>query len=322
MLSPIASVITAIYRIPAPHLPRFRRVKRAYSRICSIRVPGWLNFTADSLHRPGVITYGMIFGRLRLFLPSWRVTSVAVACSLMLVGGIAAPARAAVHVPSAHASQAAQVSLIRSDQEQAISVTQGTAQLNSALAAVPHIRHVSASVLSTAVSHLPDGKTMATLNQEAITAAKIAAQAPGYSPPLPVVGPPGAYPLRAISSLVIGRIDEGQDFCGSGPLFAVATGVILQVWGPWPNGVYILEHVTSGPAAGRYIYFAESISPTVWVGESVNSSTEVGHMYASATCIEIGWGSSTPSTPAAWGHYTEGVPTAEGYSMAAFLRSL
>lgn len=131
-----------------------------------------------------------------------------------------------------------------------------------------------------------------------------------------------ANPLRSVSGLVIGRIDEGQDFCGSGPLHAVGPGVIKGLYSGWPGGVYILEYLTAGSRAGQWIYYAESITPSSYVGEHVTSATVIGRVYNSRTCIEIGWGTGTQGVALASSHYREGVPTAEGYSMQAFLRSL
>jgi hypothetical protein len=134
-----------------------------------------------------------------------------------------------------------------------------------------------------------------------------------------------AWPLRSISGLVTERIDEGQDFSGTGPLYAIGTGVITSIWGSgWPSGVYILEHVTGGRAAGRWVYFAENITPSSWPGEQVNTNTIIGWMYNGGSGIEIGWGTSTPqqTLAAATTGYCCGEATAAGYSFSSFLQSI
>lgn len=134
---------------------------------------------------------------------------------------------------------------------------------------------------------------------------------PGYVNP---IGP----------GLTLGRIDEGVDFAGSGPLFALGDGVILSAYDAgWPGGTYILLHLT-GPGAlqGRYVYYAENIAVAVGVGQRVSAGELVGRARGAYPFIEIGWGTSTPGIAAAAYHYTEGVPTPEGRSFMALLNQL
>lgn len=134
---------------------------------------------------------------------------------------------------------------------------------------------------------------------------------PGY------VNPIGA-------GLTWGRIDEGVDFAGAGPLYALGDGVILSVYNAgWPGGTYILLHLTgAGALAGRYVYYAENIAPAVGTGQRVTAGQQIGYARGAYPYIEIGWGTSTPGIAAAAYHYTEGVPTAEGQSFASLLHSL
>lgn len=134
---------------------------------------------------------------------------------------------------------------------------------------------------------------------------------PGYVNP---IGP----------GLTLGRIDEGVDFAGSGPLFAIGDGVILNVFDAgWPAGVYILLHLT-GPGAlqGRYVYYAENIAPAVSTGQRVTAGQEIGRARGFYPFIEIGWGTSQPGIAAAAFHYTEGQQTPEGRSFMALLDTL
>lgn len=134
---------------------------------------------------------------------------------------------------------------------------------------------------------------------------------PGYVNP---IGP----------GLTLGRIDEGVDFAGAGPLFALGDGVILNVYDAgWPGGVYILLHLL-GPGAlqGRYVYYAENIAPAVSTGQRVRAGQEIGRARGFYPFIEIGWGTARPGIAAAAFHYTEGVPTPEGRSFMALLDTL
>ncbi len=59
------------------------------------------------------------------------------------------------------------------------------------------------------------------------------------------------------------RIDQGVDYSGSGPLGAIGDGKITYVGTSgtgWP-GAFIEFQLTDGPDAGRYVYYAEGISP-------------------------------------------------------------
>lgn len=121
------------------------------------------------------------------------------------------------------------------------------------------------------------------------------------------------------AGLIRGRIDEGVDFTGSGDLYAMGAGVITEVSGSgWPGGIYINLQMSNG----QDVYYAENISPAVSVGQSVTPGEKIGHANGSYPYIEIGFGTGQPQTAAASGHYTEGVPTAEGQQMANLLSSL
>ena len=93
---------------------------------------------------------------------------------------------------------------------------------------------------------------------------------------------PGTYanPLRAIGGLNPERIDQGVDFSGFGPIYAIGDGVVLStVNGGWPGGTFIAYRLTDGPANGLTVYFAEDIQPAVSVGQTVNANTVLGTAY-------------------------------------------
>lgn len=112
--------------------------------------------------------------------------------------------------------------------------------------------------------------------------------APSASPP---AGPSGyVNPLRAVSALSPERIDQGVDYSGFGPIYAIGAGTVLStVNGGWPGGTYITYRLDNGPAAGLVVYAAEDIEPLVQVGETVTSNTVLGTVYEGPDGIETGW---------------------------------
>jgi hypothetical protein len=101
-----------------------------------------------------------------------------------------------------------------------------------------------------------------------------------------------ADPLRAVSNLVPQRIDQGVDFAGAGPVYALGDAVITNAQGDsagWPGGGWITYRMTSGPASGLSVFLAEDVRPTVQVGDRVTSSTVIANMSDNGDGIEFGW---------------------------------
>lgn len=88
------------------------------------------------------------------------------------------------------------------------------------------------------------------------------------------------------------RVDQGVDYGGSGPLYALGAGTIVNVYNSgWPGGTFIGLHLDSG----QYVYYAENIQPTVSVGQKVSAGQQVGHATGGPFGIEIGW-AAAPGT--------------------------
>jgi murein DD-endopeptidase MepM/ murein hydrolase activator NlpD len=103
---------------------------------------------------------------------------------------------------------------------------------------------------------------------------------------------PGSYanPLRAINALTPERIDQGVDYSGYGPIYAIGDGVVLSTGNSgWPGGTFISYRLSDGPAGGLAVYAAEDIDPMVAVGQSVTAGTVLGTMYEGPDGIETGW---------------------------------
>jgi hypothetical protein len=152
--------------------------------------------------------------------------------------------------------------------------------------------------------------------------------------PAPAVAP-GQYvnPLAG-ASVTPERIDQGVDYAGSGPLGAIGDGTITYVGTSgtgWP-GAFVEYRLTDGPDAGRYVYYAEGISPAagLHVGQSVHAGQPIAHIIAGdSNGIEIGWGAGvgTESYAMQQGQWQGGddansVPSAAGKDFSALIAEL
>ncbi len=157
----------------------------------------------------------------------------------------------------------------------------------------------------------------------------VAAQSSTQAPVTVSIGvTPGSYadPLRAINGLSPERIDQGVDFQGFGPIYAVGDGVVISIYnGGWPGGTFISYRLVDGPAQGLVVYAAEDIYPRVQVGQSVTSQTVIGEMYEGPEGIETGWafpagdGLTMAGASGQYGGYNS---SAFGYNFSQFLTSL
>jgi murein DD-endopeptidase MepM/ murein hydrolase activator NlpD len=116
---------------------------------------------------------------------------------------------------------------------------------------------------------------------------------PAHAKAAPTLASPDYLnPLRAVSGLILERIDMGVDFGGSGPVYALGDGVVTNATGDnagWPGGGWITYQLTGGPAKGLMVYLAEDVTPTVTVGERVTPNTVIANMYNGGDGIETGW---------------------------------
>jgi len=117
------------------------------------------------------------------------------------------------------------------------------------------------------------------------------------------------YPVG--SGLKDAGIDQGHDWTGAGPIYAVGDAKISRVvWSGsgWPGiGAVIDYEIVSGPLQGQYVYNAEDLVPTQATVSAFEKGTvlPMGTIIANATGsgqapgIEIGWAdpSGLPSAP-------------------------
>ncbi len=165
--------------------------------------------------------------------------------------------------------------------------------------------------------------------EQALAAQQAALAASSVPPSPPTLAPaPGVYanPLRAIGALSPERVDQGVDYSGYGPIFALGDGVVLStVNSGWPGGTFIAYRLTDGPAAGLVVYAAEDIEPMVQVGETVTPSTVIGQMYEGPDGIETGWSDASgdgETMARSYGQFSGANSTAFGYNFSQLLMSL
>jgi hypothetical protein len=132
-------------------------------------------------------------------------------------------------------------------------------------------------------------------------------------------------PYRDLTSLVPERIDQGVDYGGAGPIYAMGPGTI-DVFNNrndagWPGGTFLSYVLSVGPAAGKEIYLAENIdlSPGLQSGSFVYSGTVIGTLVDASPDSESGWGVSGESVTAEHSCYTEGCMTPLGVNFNTLL---
>lgn len=121
-----------------------------------------------------------------------------------------------------------------------------------------------------------------------------------------------------------GRIDQGKDVGGSGPVKAIGNARILKTGAPgWPGGEQgVLYQLLDGPAKGKIIYVYEGIRVRVHAGQTVKAGHVIGEIIpGTETGIEMGWADAN-GVPLSHGEYTEGLETVMGKAFTKFLASL
>jgi hypothetical protein len=126
-------------------------------------------------------------------------------------------------------------------------------------------------------------------------------------------------PFRDVKNLGTSRVDEGTDFTGSGPVYAVGDGTVLGTTNSgWPGGTFIAYQLTgNGAAKGDYVYMAENCNNIqVHVGETVHSTTVLCTMVDSSPYIETGWADGTAIGAAAAKSVYDELPSGASYATA------
>ena len=140
-------------------------------------------------------------------------------------------------------------------------------------------------------------------------------------------------PLRSINNLTAKRVDQGVDYGGSGPVYAIGNGTvkIISTNAGWPNGNFINYQISDGPATGKYVFVAENCVPdaALRVGQQVTTSTVICNMQDAYPYIETGWAAEPSAGTVALAHDVWGQSvddenhyTAYGQNFSDLLQSL
>jgi hypothetical protein len=122
-------------------------------------------------------------------------------------------------------------------------------------------------------------------------------------------------------SATTGRIDQGVDFTGTGPIAAVGDAVILSTGAPgWPEGGGVLYKLLSGSRAGQIIFVYEGVEATVRAGQHVAAGEQIA-TFVPGGSIEMGFADAN-GVPLSHGEYVEGKETVWGREMASFLTGI
>ncbi len=122
-------------------------------------------------------------------------------------------------------------------------------------------------------------------------------------------------------SAATGRIDQGVDFTGTGPIAAVGDAEILATGAPgWPEGGGVLYKLLGGSRAGQIIFVYEGVDATVHPGQHVSAGDQIA-TFRQGGSIEMGFADAS-GNPLSHGEYVEGKETQWGKEMASFLTSI
>jgi murein DD-endopeptidase MepM/ murein hydrolase activator NlpD len=149
----------------------------------------------------------------------------------------------------------------------------------------------------------------------------------GSQEALPGAAKGGGYVDPFGSGLVaVGRQDQGVDYNlqAGAPIRAVGNAQVMGVTPNWYAGQpFVYYKLLDGPQAGKYVYVAEQIAPTVKAGDRVAAGGVIGHYASQGTGIESGFATSSGQTLArATTGYTEGQQTPAGQSFSRFMEGL
>lgn len=141
------------------------------------------------------------------------------------------------------------------------------------------------------------------------------------------------FPFRDVHNLSGKRVDEGIDYGGDGPVYAIGTGKLNFATSSagWPGGNFISYKLTDpgGAANGKNVYVAENctINPAIMSNPNLTADTVLCTMHDSFPFIETGWADADPTAgnlAAAHVEYAghDGYPTEYGVNFGQFMQSL
>lgn len=137
-------------------------------------------------------------------------------------------------------------------------------------------------------------------------------------------GEMGGYVYPFGSGITWGRIDQGQDMGGSGPIAAIGEAIVKMGSQPgWPGtGDGLVYQFLNGPRRGQDIYTYENVRRSVGIGSRVKAGQKIADLLPGYPDLETGF-SDASGTPLANPEYThDGIETKYGKEMHTFLEAL
>ncbi len=142
-----------------------------------------------------------------------------------------------------------------------------------------------------------------------------------WSIALPAAAGNYVNPFGLSSNLVTGRVDQGVDFTGAGPIVAIGKAKILATGAPgWPEGGGVLYQLLEGSLKGQEIYVFEGVDATVQAGQTVNAGQQIA-TFRPGGSIETGFADAA-GVPLSHTEYYEGKVTTYGLQMLSLLQAI
>jgi murein DD-endopeptidase MepM/ murein hydrolase activator NlpD len=142
-----------------------------------------------------------------------------------------------------------------------------------------------------------------------------------WSVALPAAAGSYVNPFSYSSDLFVGRVDQGVDFTGAGPIVAIGDALVLKTGAPgWPEEGGVLYELLDGPLKGAVIFVYEGVDPTVQPGQRVSAGDQIA-TFRPGGSIEMGLADSA-GVPLSHAEYFEGKVTQSGLQMLSLLQSL
>jgi hypothetical protein len=131
-------------------------------------------------------------------------------------------------------------------------------------------------------------------------------------------------PYRNVVNFRFAGVDQGVDFGGEGPVYAIGPARITNVstTSGWPGGGAVGYTLTSGAKAGAGIYFVENITPSVRPGQLVDHQTVIATMHNAYPYTESGWAHPGTVNPIASLYPNPHSPKTEGQNFYNWLQTL
>lgn len=129
----------------------------------------------------------------------------------------------------------------------------------------------------------------------------------------------GFKPGQAYAGLGLGRLDQGVDFSGSGPVRAVLDGTVVRntIWPGWPGTGGVVYNTPRGA-----VFVMEHFNASVKVGQHVKAGDILGQALGGYPFIETGWANSAgtgPLTP--YNGAKDGTPMPGAYNFLKFIKT-